>query len=117
VIAGSEARPVFDDLNRMEPVRIFYKGVHAVHAEPGQLEPGPELVIRDGDIRSPRLIVEEPLKKEVMHFLDCVRTGARARTDGRFGLAVVNVMEAINTSLAAHGAPTQLNGHVPDAAG
>jgi predicted dehydrogenase len=113
VVVGSAGRAVFDDLDRVEPVRIFYKGVHAVYSGLEQVEPGPQLVIRDGDIRSPKLIVDEPLKKEVLHFLDCVRFGTRPRTDGRFGVAVVNVMEAIDTSLAARGAPTAVNGRTP----
>jgi predicted dehydrogenase len=117
VVVGSEGRAVFDDLNRVEPLRIFYKGVHAVYSDIEQVEPGPQLVIRDGDIRSPKLIVEEPLKKEVLHFLDCVHGGTRPRTDGRFGAAVVNVMEAIDASLAARGAPTPVNGRVPEAVG
>jgi predicted dehydrogenase len=114
VVVGSDGRAVFDDLNRVEPVRIFYKGVHAVYSELEPVEPGPQLVIRDGDIRSPNLIVAEPLKQEVRHFLDCVRDGTRPRTDGRFGLAVVNVMAAIDASLAARGAPISVNGRVSE---
>ena len=42
-------------------------------------------------------------------FLDCVRGDTQPRTDGRFGVAVVKVMEAIEASLAARGAPTPVN--------
>ena len=117
VVVGSNGRAVFDDLNRVEPVRIFYKGVQAVHSDIERVEPGPQWLIRDGDIRSPKLTVAEPLKNEVLHFFDCVRDGTGPRTDGRFGLAVVDVMEAIDASLAAHGAPTMVNGRTCDAVG
>jgi UDP-2-acetamido-3-amino-2,3-dideoxy-glucuronate N-acetyltransferase len=50
----------------------------------------------------------EPLNLECRHFLDCVRTGARPRTDGREGLGVLRVLarasEALVTASAAGGA-------------
>jgi len=33
------------------------------------------------------------------HLIDCIRTGARPRTDGVSGLAVVRVLEAADTAL------------------
>ena len=42
----------------------------------------------------------EPLKAELRHFLDCIRTGATPRTDGRTGLNVVRVLAAVDAALA-----------------
>src|SRR5690606_35751785 len=42
----------------------------------------------------------EPLKAELRHFLQCIRTGERPRTDGRAGLGVVRVLAAVDEQLA-----------------
>jgi len=48
---------------------------------------------------------EEPLRIECAHFVDCVRTGQRPRSDGAKGLAVVRALEAGERSMRAGGAP------------
>ncbi len=47
------------------------------------------------------LRAEEPPRLECRHFLDCVRTGARPRTDGREGLRVLRVLARASEALAA----------------
>jgi predicted dehydrogenase len=51
---------------------------------------------------------EEPLRIECEHFVDCVRTGQRPRSDGIQGLAVVRVLEAGARSMRAGGAPVAI---------
>ena len=46
----------------------------------------------------------EPLRTECEHFLECVRTGQRPRTDGQAGLEAVRVLEACQRSLESDGA-------------
>lgn len=43
----------------------------------------------------------EPLRAECRHFVDCVATGARPRTDGHEGLRVLNVLDRAEAALAA----------------
>jgi len=47
----------------------------------------------------------EPLAAECDHFIDCVRTGGRPRSDGAQGLAVVRVLDAGQRSMRQGGAP------------
>ena len=47
---------------------------------------------------APYLVVNEPLALEDEHFVDCALTGMRPTTDGRNGLAVVEVLEAAQMS-------------------
>jgi len=42
---------------------------------------------------------DDPLRLEMMHFLDCVRTGRRPLSDGRSAVAVVQVLESASKSL------------------
>jgi len=107
VVVGSDRRIVFDDLNGIEQVRVFEKGVKATPAEP--LTYGDyRLQIRDGDIVSPRLEVSEPLKNQCRHFLECVTSGAAPITSARDGEQVVKVLEAIDRSLQLQGAPVRV---------
>ncbi len=107
VVVGSEKRIVFNDLGVPEQVRVYEKG----------LAPAPEeatnfgeyhFQIRDGAIVSPRVDVSEPLKNQCSHFVDCVINGTRPISSGTEGRDVVAVLEAIDRSMARHGAPVDV---------
>jgi predicted dehydrogenase len=94
-VVGSKKMAVYNDMHE-ERLRIFDRGVEA----PGEVVTFEQpLSYRYGDIVSPYIRFEEPLSIEVRHFVDCVRMGTAPRTDGRNGLAVVAVLEAIDQSL------------------
>jgi predicted dehydrogenase len=107
VAVGSRKRIVFDDLNNLERVRIFEKGVSppAVEADSfGEFR----FLVRDGDIISPKLEPSEPLKNQCAHFLDCIEKDMRPLTDGQNGLDVVRVMGAVQESLRKRGTPLEI---------
>ena len=96
-IVGSGKMLVYDDTDHLEKVKIFDKGVD--YRDPvtfGEYQ----LSYRTGDIVSPHLESYEPLQAEMDHFLECVQTGQRPRTDGHSGLRVVRVLEAIERSIS-----------------
>ena len=102
VVVKSDRRIVFNDLNGVEQVRVFEKGVSPVEEEPlnyGELR----FQIRDGDIVSPRVEPAEPLKNQCRHFLECVRTGKSPLSNGTDGRDVVRVLEAMNRSIELKG--------------
>jgi predicted dehydrogenase len=110
VVVGSDRRIVFNDLNGLEQVRVFEKGVRSVASEP--LSYGEyHFQIRDGDILSPRIEVSEPLKNQCRHFLESVSRGTQPLTGGREGEEVVRVLEAVDRSLALKGAPVEVLGN------
>ena len=107
VVVGSEKRIVFNDMTVPEQVKVFEKGIAPAPPEaPGFGEY--HFTVRDGAIISPRVEVSEPLKTQSLHFLDCLRSGARPVTDGRAGRDVVAILEAIDRSIAKHGAPVDV---------
>lgn len=61
-----------------------------------------------GDIHSPYIRQDEPLKVECGHFLDCIRHGRRPLTSGEDGLKIVRILEAASRSLEAQGGPVDL---------
>jgi len=104
VVVGSNKRIVFNDLDALEQVRVFDKGVEHVPVEASTYGEH-TFLLRDGDIVSPAIEVSEPLKNQCMHFVECVVNGETPATDGPAGRDVVQVMEAIDRSLELRGAP------------
>lgn len=106
VVVGSDKRIVFDDLNALERVKVFEKGVRTTPEASSYGEH--QIQMRDGDIFSPRIEVSEPLKNQIVHFLECVTQGKRPITSAWDGLNVVRVMEAIDQSIEQNGAPVEV---------
>src|SRR5437016_14678806 len=101
-VVKCDIRIVVKDLNGLEQVRVFEKGVSLMEHEP--LNYGEyRFQIRDGDIISPRIEAVEPLKHQCRHFLECVRTGKRPVSSGVEGREVVRVLEAVNRSIECKG--------------
>ncbi len=102
VVVTSRRRLVFDDLDALEPLRIYEKGVTTEKDAAGFGEF--RLLLRDGSIVSPRIEQREPLRNLVEHFLDCVEHGKTPISDGESGLRVVRVLAAVERSIERDGA-------------
>jgi predicted dehydrogenase len=95
IVVGDHQMLAYDDLDNEEPVKIYDKGV---------VMPDPEnfgehqLTYRHGDVLVPYVPVREPLALELAHFLACVEGTETCRSDGRFGLRVVEALEAAERS-------------------
>ncbi len=105
-VIGSKARILFDDLNPLERVRVFEKGVSI--DKPYKSFGEFQLLLRDGDIISPKIEPEEPLQNVCLEFIDSIRTGKKPLADGRNGLQVVQAISAIQKSIEQDGAPVSL---------
>ena len=92
-IVGSKRMATFDDMALEGKLTIYDKGVDETSRGYG------EYITRSGDIFSPRIPNLEPLRVECEHFVRCVRTGERPRSDGESGLRVVRVLEELQNSL------------------
>jgi predicted dehydrogenase len=105
-VVGSKKMAVYNDLADQERLRIYDKGVVAA-SEQNALHGGLPMSYRYGGIFSPFISLQEPLRIQDQHFLECIRTGRRPLTDGENGLAVVEVLEAATLSLR-QGTPVSL---------
>jgi predicted dehydrogenase len=110
-VVGDRRMLVFDDVAADEKLKIYDRG--ASYETVSEAARGKEFgeykaLIRDGEIRSPKVPPWEPLKEQVAHFLECCRTGQTPETDGSSGRRVVAVLEAATQSLRAGGAPVAL---------
>lgn len=104
-VVGSRKMVVFDDMEATEKVKIFDKGVDM---NIGYESYGDAMTLRQGDIHIPMVEMEEPLKLECQHFIDCLVNGRNPDTDGINGLHVVEVLEAGQRSLDRDGVPMEL---------
>lgn len=107
VIVCSDKRIMFDDLNALERVKVFEKGVAPAPNEASSFGEH-HFLMRDGDIHSPKIQVSEPLKNQCNHLIDCIETGTKPLTDGQAGLDVVKVMAAVDRSMQRNGMPVLL---------
>src|ERR671915_531871 len=88
-VVGSRKMATFDDMELERKVTVYDKGFDQDFASYG------EYIARSGEIRSPRVSNEEPLRAECEHFLACIAEGSEPRSGGESGLRVVRVLEAL----------------------
>ena len=105
-VIGSKARIVFDDLNSLERLRIFEKGISIdkPYSNFGEFQ----LLLRDGDIISPKVEAEEPLRNVCLEFVASIQTGKKPLADGMNGLRVVRAMCAVQQSIDRGGEPVPI---------
>jgi len=92
-VVGSQRMATFDDMDLERKVTVYDKGFDQSAGSYG------EYITRAGDIYSPRISNAEPLRLEVEHFVECIRTGQKPRSDGESGLRVVRVLERLQGEL------------------
>jgi predicted dehydrogenase len=92
-VVGREKMVVFDDMELERKVTVYEKAPW----EPA--ESYGEWRTRTGDIYSPKIANDEPLRLELEHFLELVREGPGDHREARDGLAVVRTLDRLTESL------------------
>ncbi len=104
VLVGSGKMVVYED-SSSEQVRVFDRGVEMLEPQSfGEYQ----LSYRSGDVLTPRLDAEEPLRVELSDFVDAIRYGREPVSNKDLGLKVVELIEAAELSLEWNGAPMAL---------
>lgn len=101
----SQKMAEFDDVGS-DTLRIFDKGYDR---PPTFTEYAQYLTVRDGAVYMPQILMQEPLRLQMHHFLDCIRQRRRPLTDIDSGVRVTAVLAAAQRSLEADGAPVELD--------
>lgn len=106
VVVGSRKMVVYDDIEPLDKIRIYDRKVE----KPDNYETfgGFQMSYKYGDTLIPKIAADEPLNVECRHFLDCIKTGKKPRSNGEDGLMVVRIMEAAEESIAKGGAEVKL---------
>lgn len=114
-VVGSDKMAVFDDMSPDQKVTVYDKGV-TVNGSNGSgrevgwrpASYGEYVQLRFGDTFIPRISSEEPLRIQCRHFVRCVRGDEEPRASGADGVAVVEVLGALQQSLDDGGAPVRM---------
>jgi UDP-2-acetamido-3-amino-2,3-dideoxy-glucuronate N-acetyltransferase len=99
VVIGSKKMAVFDDVVKDGKLKIYDKGVDWKDGRP---------VIRQTAESTLFFPDMEPLREELAHFVDCVKTRKTPRTDGVNGVRVLKVLDACQRSIESGGQPVRL---------
>jgi predicted dehydrogenase len=94
-VVGREKMVVFDDMELERKVTIYEKGPWQPSETWGEWQ------TRTGDIFSPKVPNDEPLRLECRRFLDLVAGKGDPRRPAQDGLAVVQALEQLQASLVA----------------
>jgi predicted dehydrogenase len=96
-VVGSRKMVVYDDLEPLEKIKIYDKGVEA----PPYTDTFGEFrcSYRYGDVVIPSIDFAEPLRLECQHFLECIANDTEPQSSGWIGLKVVKILEAADSSL------------------
>jgi predicted dehydrogenase len=101
-LVGSKRMATFDDMALERKLTIYDKGFDPDFRNYG------EYITRSGDVMSPQISNEEPLRIECRHFVDSLRAGTEPLSGASSGLRAVRVLEALQRSLDAGGVAQRL---------
>lgn len=109
-VVGDAGMAQWDDIDATAPLTLFDKTVERdlEYESFGEFR----LLAHEGDVVIPRVHLGEPLRDQTAHFLGCVERRERPLTDGRNGLEVVSVLQAVERSMERDGAPVAVE--IPD---
>ena len=94
VIVGDRKMAVFDDVVPKNKLLLFSHRIDWIDRVP---------VPRKEDAEVIHFEMEEPLRSECLHFLECIESRAKPRTDGENGMRVLEILDLCQKSLQEGG--------------
>jgi predicted dehydrogenase len=108
-IIGSKKMLVYEDTDINEPIKLYDKSVMKKRYEKEyRTFRDFQLIIKNGEINALKVDMQEPLRIECRHFVDCIVHHRRPLTTAEDGLNIVKILEAIDGSLASHNAKVKI---------
>jgi predicted dehydrogenase len=100
-LVGTRRMVVWDDMQPLESVRVYDKGVmeEPYYDSFGEFQ----LRLRDADIVIPKLSMQEPLKVQAEAFIRRVTAGVKTPCEAEAGVRVMACLDAIQQSLRRQG--------------
>ncbi len=102
LVGGSDKSLIYNDLDPVEKIKVYDSGVSTRQDD---LEGRRRTMVdyRTGDVWSPHLSRDEPLRTMAAHFIECVDQQRTPLTDGAAGLRIVRILDAAQRSIKAQG--------------
>ncbi len=105
LIGGSQKMIVYDDMEAVEKIKVYDKGVE-VKTKEGIYKTLIEY--RTGDMYAPKFDTTEPLSLLVKEFIDAIKNGEEPLSNGKTGLEVIKILNAAQKSLRNNGCIVEL---------
>lgn len=90
VVIGDRKMVVFEDSLPSEKLKLYDSRIDWIAGQPEKFE---------GKYQAVAFPAAEPLLEECKHFIDCIASGKRPRTDGANGIAVLSILERASDAL------------------
>ena len=90
IVVGDRQMAVFDDVEKTDKLYLYPHSIDWRNGIP---------VANRAEVQSVPVELGEPLRAECLHFLECLRTRGRPRTDGEEGLRVLRVLQECQEAL------------------
>ncbi|MBW2602849.1 MAG: Gfo/Idh/MocA family oxidoreductase [Deltaproteobacteria bacterium] len=104
VVVGDKKMAVFDDVSE-EKLLLYHHRIDWLDRIPVASKEEAEVV---------PVHMEEPLKAECLHFLECIENKQQPRTDGQEGLRVLKILQASQASLDDNGCNIHISSHLKE---
>jgi len=98
-IVGEKKMIFFDDVAQNEKVKIFNKNVKIIEETTDVNFGEYQVALHSGGVFIPPISNKEPLKEELVHFIECIKGGKTPVSDGEQGRQVVELLDAMQRSL------------------
>ncbi len=92
VVVGDKKMAMFDDMEKKDKLLLYPHSIDWKNNIP---------VANKADAQPVPVEMDEPLRAECLHFLECIRTRTHPRTDGEEGLRVLSVLQQCQQALEA----------------
>jgi UDP-2-acetamido-3-amino-2,3-dideoxy-glucuronate N-acetyltransferase len=102
VVVGDKKMAVFDDVSE-DKLLLYHHRIDWVDRIPVASKEEAEVV---------PVHMEEPLKAECLHFLECIENKQQPQTDGQEGLRVLKILQASQASLDDNGCNIHIGSHL-----
>lgn len=99
IVIGDKKMAQFDDVSKDKKLLLFPHKINWINRMPV-----PEMA----EAVKVEFEMKEPLREECLHFLHCIETRNKPKTDGKEGLRVLEVLDACQRSLEKNGAVIEL---------
>ncbi|MEO0161831.1 MAG: Gfo/Idh/MocA family oxidoreductase [candidate division WOR-3 bacterium] len=105
LIGGSQKMIVYDDMETIEKIKVYDKGVE-IKTKEGIYKTLIEY--RTGDMYAPKFDTTEPLALLIKEFVETMKNGTEPLSNGAVGLEIVKILNAAQKSLKNNGCIVEL---------
>jgi predicted dehydrogenase len=105
LIGGSKKMIVYDDLEPVEKIKVYDKGVE-IKTKEGIYKT--LIQYRTGDMYAPKFDTTEPLSIIINEFVDAIKNGTEPLSNGHVGFEVVKILTAAERSIKNKGGIVEL---------